>query len=136
MKKNITENIALTIVRAQACSDAGKGIYQLDLYEDTDQKLIEKKYVAKDEQILKAIHIICRLTAEIAGVKFEVVEDTSGIADFLVYFTYYLNGMKRQISFHSFSAKLEKFCRKKNTVRWDHGNSRGNCEELIDYFGF
>lgn len=136
MKKNIMENLALTIVRAQACSDAGKDIYRLNLYGDTDLKLIDKGYVAKDEQILKAINIICRLTSEKAGVKFEVVEDHSGIAYYIVYFTYYLDNKKRQVSFHCFSEKVGRFCRKNPTVRWDHGDSRKNCEELIEKFGF
>lgn len=136
MKKNILENLALTIVRAQACSDAGKNMYRLNLNDDTSYRLIDKQYVAKDEQILKAINIICRLTSEKAGVKFEVVKDQSGIAYYIVYFTYYLNNKKRQISFHSFSKKIGRFCLKNPTVRWDHGDSRENCNELIHWFGF
>ena len=62
MKKNIEKNVALTIVRAQACSDAGKNIYFLNLQDFTSDALVGKKYEAKDEQILKAIHIICRIS--------------------------------------------------------------------------
>lgn len=136
MKKNIMENIALTIVRAQACSDAGKHIYRLKLDDYTSHDLIDKKYIAKDEQILKAVYIISRLTSEKAGVKFEVVKDNSGVANYIIYFTYYLNNKKRQVSFHCFSEKVGRFCRKNPTVRWDHGDSRANCQELIKHFGF
>ena len=136
MKKNIMENIALTIVRAQACSDAGKYIHRLNLHDYTSQELVDRRYAAKDEQILKAVHIISRLTSEKAGVRFEVVEDKSGVAKYIIYFTYYLENQKRQISFHCFSEKVGRFCRKNPTVRWDHGDSRANCKELIEHFGF
>ena len=139
MKKdyNILYLLALTLVRAQACSDAGKGINKLDLSGNpTNSKLISGRYASKEQQILKAIYMIRRLTSDIAGVRFEVVKDTDGIAKYLIYFTYYLKRKKRQISFHTNSDKIGRFCRKNPKVRWDHGDSRANCQELIAYFGF
>ena len=130
MKIDIMKNIALTIVRAQACSDAGKHIYYLDLNDETSNRLIGREYEAKDEQILKAINIICRLSSERAGVKFDVIVDPEKIAYYIVYFTYYIDSQKRQISFHSFSSKVGKFC-KNSKVRWDMQDCRKNCRELI-----
>lgn len=136
MKRDIMKNLALTIVRAQACSDAGKYINSLNLNDETSNRLIKRKYEAKDEQILKAINIICRLSSERSGVKFDVVRDPEKLANYICYFTYYLNNKKRQISFHCFSRKVGRFCREDSKVRWDRGDSRGNCQELIEYFGF
>ena len=136
MKKNIEKNVALTIVRAKACSDAGKNIYFLNLQDFTSDALVGKKYEAKDEQILKAIHIICRISCERAGAKFDVIKDPAGIANYICYFTYYLNNQKRQISFHTYSRKIGRFCRNDSKVRWDHKDSRQNSKELIKFFGF
>ena len=136
MKNTIMENIALTLVRAQACSDWGKYISILNLSGETNEKLIYKGYAEKDRQILKAMSLIRRLSSDVAGCRFEVVPDTSGVANYIVYFTYYVEKQKRQISFHTFSYEVGKFCRKNPKVRWDHGDSRKNCKELIEYFGF
>ena len=133
MKNTIMRDVASAIVRAQACSDAGKYIYKLPLNENSSRQLIKRKYEAKDEQILKAIHIILRHTSEKAGARYDVVKCTEGDAPYLVYFTYCIDAQRRQVSFHTFSEKVGKFCRK-SKVRWDHKNSRKNCEELIQYF--
>lgn len=135
MKNTIMRDVARAIVRAQACSDAGKYIYSLQLNEYSTWKLIERKYEAKNEQILKAIGLIFRFGSEQAGARYDVVKCTEGYVPFLVYFTYYINGQKRQISFHTYSNKIGKLCRN-SKVRWDHKDSRKNCEELINYFEF
>ena len=123
-------------MRIQACSDAGKHIYSLHLSDCTSCDLIEREYFAKDEQILKALNIICRISSEKAGVKFDVIRDPEKVANYICYFTYYLNNQKRQISFHCFSSRIGRFCRKDSKVRWDRGDSRKNCRELIEFFDF
>ena len=135
MKDAIMKGLAHAIVRAQACSDAGKKIFSLNLKDVTSKKLIKMGYKAKDGQILKAIHIILRNRADNAGVKYDVIKCTDAEPPYLVFFTYYIKGEKRQVSFHTYSKKVGKFCRK-SKVRWDHKDSRRNCEELIKYFDF
>lgn len=135
-KKNIEKNLALTLARIQACSDAGKNIFRLKFENEINIKILFKAYEQKDKELLKAIHIIKRITSETAGVKYEITKDTERTNCSIVYFSYNLCGKKRQISFHTFSNEIAKFQKQNPTVRWDHGDSRANAQELIEYFGF
>lgn len=124
--KKLNKNIAKAIIAAQMCSDAGKGLFRLK-----NQKLAykaKKKYPQKDTEILKAIEQINRLNN--TGFYYSVKHDYD-IAYYIVYFNFQLDGKRKQISFHSFDRRLEKFVSSKCSTRWDKKDSREAARELM-----
>lgn len=124
-------NIAKCIVNAQICSDSGKGYYYDSLvYSSLAKAMRRKRYKGKDTQILKAIKLVnCQKKS---GFFYYVKADTSGTAAYIVYFNFKLNGKRKQISFHSFDRRLEKFTNNACPTYWDKKSSRETAIELAE----
>lgn len=128
-KNKAVEAIAKCIVNAQICSDAGKYIYDEDLCYSSLCKAMQKKaYKGKDTQIFKAISLInCNKGS---GFYYFVTKDKQYIADYIVYFNFKINGKRKQISFHSYDKRLERFTGKSCNTYWDRKSSRQAVIEL------
>ncbi len=124
--------IAKCIIGAQVGSDAGKGIYQIS---EADPWAADNGYDAKDYYIRKAIKAVIRNKE--SGVYFYVTPDYEGVAEYIVYFNYKIDGVRKQISFHSFDKRLERYVTsksKKCKTSWTYKrDSRDNCVELYNY---
>lgn len=129
------KQLASYIYEAQAASDRGKRIKETPA-EGTMKRFVDKGYMTKDICILRAINYILVHGTVASGCKFYVGKGDK-CAPFLVYFNYKLNGDYRQISFHSFDKRLNKFLvnGKNYKVSWDKGNSRLNAIELAKSAG-
>jgi len=119
------------ICNAQIASDGGKGIDILRFYAPT---VWQKGYKAKDREILRAISLINKGNGY--SVKYSVSRDYySTRLDrrcYIVYFTYKVNGERKQISFHTFMDLSDYTASSTHIVRWDKGNSRQNVIELLN----
>lgn len=124
---DLDKRVAKAIINAQLCSDAGKGIYEIE-NTSMQYKMCKKGYKGKDTQIFKAIDIINR--KKDTGFYYSVKEDTQGKSKYIVYFNFKINGKRKQISFHSFDNRLSKFISSKCQTRWDKNNSRQAAIEL------
>lgn len=121
------------LVLAQISSDAGKGIYDIADIIPIGNVYAKKEYRAKDALILKAIKLIS--SSNKTGFHFSVKHcyEYSSNA-FLVYFNFKLNGKRMQISFHSFSNRLERWISKQSqSTRWDKKSSRNSAIALAEY---
>jgi len=105
----INKSIVRNIVLARVASDGGKNItsmkYILPPYSISAWK---NGYQDKDMYIRKAISTICDCHGK-SGFSFSVQIDKESKADFLVYFTFRVDGKRRQVSFHSYDTFLERF---------------------------
>lgn len=136
MNKKLNKFVAINIIKAQISSDGGKGICELR----DELKLIDnasyiwdaaKKhgYCGKDSYIFKAIEYI--RTHRNCGFRYSV-QDGDIFGSNIVYFWYKDSRGRKQISFHTFFPKINRYNNKKKyKTRWDEGNSRNNCLDLF-----
>ena len=122
------------ICYAQIASDGGKGIDNLKIFAPT---IWCKGYSAKDREILRAINLIN--AGKGYSVKYSVKYDHTSrrMGDcYIVYFTYKVDGCRKQVSFHSFNRLLEQYqvANNDHIVRWDGKSSRQNVLELLSSF--
>lgn len=105
----INKRVARSLVLAQVASDGGKNIsYTRDILPPYSIAAWENGYSDKDKYIRNAISTICDCHG-MSGFSFSVQIDRECKADFLVYFTFRVDGKRRQISFHSYDGFLERF---------------------------
>ncbi len=118
-KDRIRARIAEVIIQAQIASDAGKGVYVLSCDTDGRRKAKRKGYPAKDNAILEAIRLICQLREK--TFRFSVCRSTdqNNHPCFIVYFNFYIDNKRRQVSFHCFDKRLWKFETKSRKTTWD-----------------
>lgn len=134
--------VAKAIILAQTASDGGKQLrkrYKLgqeeiiySLFGRESTKAYKNGYKAKDAFVTAAIERIAR--NKNSGFRFFVTAcNEKENARFLVYFDYYIEDKKFQISFHSRDDTLKKYLKgcKKSHTEWDKGNSRQNCIDLF-----
>ncbi len=127
------KNVAKAIINAQICSDAGKGLFEVE--NSTLLELMRKKgYKGKDTQIFKAIEIINR--KKNTGFYYSVITDKRYVALYIVYFNFKLNGKRKQVSFHSFDKRLHKYICPECKTHWDKKDSRQTVIELAKHFGY
>ena len=131
----LNKSVCLFLLKAQLCSDAGKGMTYTNW---VDKKIFSEAekygYKHKDFFIEKALKKICQLKGK-SGFSYYFEEgDIPG--SYLIYFNFKLDGRK-QISFHSFKdwSKTPYF----NTghfCKWNgkYGGSRDAAEELYMYY--
>ena len=131
--------VAKQICIAQICSDSGKGIYELTMKDEDTLSTAERQgYLGKDIAIQRAISKINSLK-EKSGFHFYVTRDKGMMnCPCLIYFSYYMNGKRYQVSFHSYNYGFKRYIMKGTThhQKWDRGSSRINCEKLIQQFQF
>lgn len=129
---NINKEIARHICLAQVSSDAGKRIYILKM--EGTRRAIEWGYTSKDKELIKAIELINSVKITETQFRYFVIEkpDQNGHKSRIVYFYDILN--KLQISFHCFCGKIKAQKGKGVPMKWDKGNSRENCQKLIEIF--
>lgn len=135
--KDINKIIALAIVNAQACSDAGKGIEELQYRNTSMAKCFG--YELKEEFILKALKLI---RSNKSSWHYTCVNclDQNGYMSILVYFRTRVTGERIQISFHTpmnkASMELIKMSDSGENCYWTKNKkSRDNCQKLIEYYG-
>jgi len=147
-KYSLFKKVCKQIVYAQCASDEAKNIYGPRLTNKEYIKELEKLsrnrcYDHKDNHILNAVTILDNNRP--FGINYYLVHDVdqNGYACSIIYFEIKMEDGKRlQISFHSFSDNLDKRMegkkkrRKGRITKWDHKDSRRNCQYLVDYFGF
>jgi hypothetical protein len=128
--------IAQLLVLAQIASDAGKGFQDEKLNSVRGAKrAVNGGYNRKDLYVREAIESI--LKSRNSAFRFFCCTDLHCRADSLVYFKVKVDGVYRQISFHSFDCELWKYQTKqseKHTQRWDHGVSRETAYALIEAY--
>ena len=129
---NVDKKIAKYIVLAQVASDSGKDLdYLKDLLGDKSNKAWREEYKGKDKYIMFALKLIAKNPD--CNFRFSVVSGQD-VSTHLVYFSFKLDGVRHQVSFHSFDKNLHQFrCSSKKT-RWDHKSSRSNCVKLAQYY--
>lgn len=134
--KDINKIIALDVVNAQACSDAGKGIEELQ-YRNTSMAQCFG-YELKEEFIIKALRLI---RSNKTNWHYSCVSclDQNGYMSILVYFRTNINGSRIQISFHTpmnkASMELIKMSDSGENCYWTKSKkSRDNCQKLIEYY--
>lgn len=134
------------IILAQSASDGGKYEWEKARKRKIRRFLIPSDhhackrawtqgYPAKDEHILCAIHDIAR-RRDACGIHYYVTVDYEGIARYLVYFTFNIEGERYQVSFHSFDDRLRRFIKagdRSHYTRWDHKVSRDACCVLAEH---
>lgn len=130
-----SKNIAKLVCLAQIASDAGKNIFELSIEGAKEAK--KYGYYVKDSYILKAIKKINKLHSKEWSYFILKAPDQNGSPSKIIYFLYRENGMRLQVSFHSFSGgEIKKLAAKAAgmTQRWDHKSSRKNCQILKRIF--
>lgn len=135
--KDINKIIALSIVNAQACSDAGKGINELSYRNAGMAEHFE--YELKEEFIVKALKLIRKNKSNWHYTCVNCL-DQNGYMSILVYFRTSVSGERIQISFHTpmnkASMELIKMSDSGETCYWTKSKkSRENCKKLIEYYG-
>lgn len=128
------KQIAYHLYAAQICSDAGKGIHEIDSLTRNGVFVASEGYRYKDQHIAKAISLI--LKSKSSAFRFYVKSLSESRNYYLVYFDWRPEKCtKYQISFHSFS-NWKRYTNKKYSCRWDKGNSRLTAEILGRTYGF
>lgn len=134
--KDINKVIALSIVNAQACSDAGKGIEELQ-YRNAGMAQCFG-YDLKEEFIVKALRLIRSNKTDWHYTCVNCL-DQNGYMSILVYFRTRVTGERIQISFHTpmnkASMELIKLSYSGETCYWTKSKaSRDGCKKLIEYY--
>lgn len=137
----LDKDIALHIIKAQICSEAGK--YKRDTYNAIEQYngycyplfvCTQKRYHSKEYHIKKALDMVC--SRKNTGFYFNVQPKlTDGGRDSLiVYFNFKLDGVRNQISFHTFDFKqLSKYISPNSRTRWLKGAEENASVRLFKY---
>ncbi len=134
LKKSSCKDIARCIVLAQIASDGGKNIYSELAAVSGGHRAAAAGYSLKDGNIKKAISLIS--SRRECGITYSVCEDASySNKTYLIYFTFYIEGVRKQVSFHSpgedkFYKKIS--CSSRKTT-WDKKSSRKACQDLANY---
>lgn len=135
--KDINKIIALAIVNAQACSDAGKGMCELEY---RNVSMAEHfGYDLKEEFIVKALRLI-RTNKTDWHYRCVNSLDQNGYSSILVYFRTRVTGERIQISFHTpinkASMQLIRMSDSGENCYWTKSKkSRDNCKKIIEYYG-
>lgn len=124
MARSYEKEIARAILAAQIASDLAK----------FDKLNTSYFYQIKDSEIKNAIKLICISRSK----KYRFSVQKGDITPYLVYFTMKSENSRErrlQVSFHSFSAGLEKYlssasCR----TRWDKNSSRQSAVEMAYHY--
>lgn len=132
---DVRKQIIRFICLAQIASDAGKGIYELEMSSKMADTAAWRKYAIKDKMIFEAIKIINN--SRRCGINYHIVsgKDQNGHDSYIIYFDVKVEGERRQVSFHSFNKKL--WSPRVNTGRktvWDEKSSRYNCKKFIEEY--
>lgn len=135
---NFDRKIAEAIVYAQMASDAGKHKY--DLHTEKGNKARHTKYAGysfKDGYIFSAIQMING--TKNCGFRYYITAqpDQNGYNSFVIYFTFKVDGKRKQVSFHSFNKKLWKDKVGDGMItHWDRqiGGSVKSCQSLINFY--
>ena len=138
MKKTSTNlAIAKFIIAAQAASDAGKDIREID--GRCARHARHDKYACKPGYIVKAIEIIRNSNSDF---RYYVEEkgDQNNYPSVVAYFEFKLDDERHQVSFHTPANRagvLKKYSNTGRKTRWDGdcGGSRKSCLRLKEYFG-
>lgn len=124
--------IAEAIVLAQVASDGGKLIDDIYTISKRSRKTWLSGYDSKDAEIMRAIKMI--LSSKESSFRFYVHEEDPHHM-VIVYFDWRKNGIKKQISFHSFNHDFAKFSKKaKYATRWDEKVSRSTAIALAKFY--
>ena len=119
--------IANNIILAQVASDGGKGVENIaDIFNDS-RDVWEEGYAVKQFYIKAAIMDIQKSQRMGHPQMFHYSVRDGGRSK-IVYFTFYLNGVRRQVSFHTFGLDVP-LSGNRQKVRWDKKVSR---EAVID----
>ena len=128
--------ILRNIILAQVASDGGKKIDDLvkEISLSKAENAYKSGYGVKDAYIKNAVLEICR--ARCKEIRFFVTEDSEHIADYLIYFDIKVDGVRRQVSFHSFNDEWDRYISgsMRSATHWDRKDSRKNCLELFNEF--
>lgn len=135
----LNARIALEVVLAQICSDAGKGVEEVTI---TNERWLQgarwQGYRAKTAHILRAVTLIN--SAPLGAWRYYIVKqaDQNGYQSVLVYFEHHSKECGRlQISFHTpfdgAPRALRALVGRGRKTRWDKnfGGSREACKSLV-----
>lgn len=131
----IDKQIAKNIILAQIASDGGKG-FETKTPLFLSSAYTKKGYRAKDNRIMRAIEgINCNKNSGFYyNVKLSHYSNYMKSYCYIIYFNFKINGVKKQISFHSFSCELSKYSSNKTVTRWIKKNdSRDCCLDLAKF---
>lgn len=130
-KKNVVRMqrcIANNIVLAQVASDGGKNVETIaDIFGEYSRDVWEEGYSVKQFYIKAAIKDIQK-SQKMGHPQMFHYSVRDGGRSKIVYFTFYLCGVRRQVSFHTFGLDVP-LSGNRQKVRWDKESSR---EAVID----
>ena len=142
--KRLNNQIGRYIVCAQIASDAGKGIRTLpegQKISTQEAEAMANGYYAKDAFITKALKLILRRPG--SGFNFWVEKIDDDFTPFIVYFSFKIDGVRFQVSFHTtmwndilsqdwyWSDRYN--YRRYHMQKWDGCSSREAALELREY---
>lgn len=125
----VDRRIAKAIYHAQAASDGGKGISELQKW--YAGSLRGAGYPAKDTQILLAIDLINKSHSKTFRYSVKRGRDQNGCSSFIVYFDFKIDGKREQVSFHSFNKKLWNYVKRSRASTWSKDRSSRDSVELL-----
>ena len=133
MKNNVEYMIALNIIKAQIASDAGKGLYRLNLKNTDGYKKLG--YQLKETAIVTAIKLIRTNKTEF-NYWVQEAPDQNNNNSIIVYFDFKLNGTRYQVSFHNHGVKeLRDYLNTGRKTHWRKAiNSLESCKALKNYY--
>lgn len=139
MKPSYRDNILSLICDAQIASDSGKGIEDIPVRTNSNDKALEAGYKKKEHYILAALKAIDKHPP--CGINYYVQRtgDQNGYPSVLVYFDIKLDGQRLQVSFHNpynrTSQELDNYIGKGRPTRWtgEIGGSRKAVFKIQEY---
>lgn len=133
MDNHLDKKAAHLIIKAQMCSDSGKGVENGYYHYAWKYRADKFGYGHKNMLIFRAMDRIAQLHGT-SGFHFSV--STKGYCD-IVYFDFKIEETRYQISFHVPGGVPERYkkCNNKHVTHWDHCSSREACYELSAWIG-
>ena len=129
-------DIAYHILMAQVASDGGKDIKEIRSVLPHSFKTWQGGYRSKDYHILLAIKGILRSRDSVFRFRVSKVSDEDDDEMRRVFIAYFEfvdeQGIRRQISFHSFRKEVGKFVSDRMKIEWDRKSSRETAKFLAE----
>lgn len=136
MEKSLDKKVTVLLIKAQMCSDSGKG-KEYNSFDHPEWKKVSSKWGYDHKEQL--IYAACDRISQLHGKSgFSFYFGTDDRLNDVVYFNFKLNNKRHQISFHLPYGVNERYLKSSNKnhhTKWDGkiGGSEEACQLLSDY---
>jgi hypothetical protein len=136
MSDHLDKKVAQLIVKAQMCSDSGKGIDNNFYHPGWKKRANKFGYDHKRKLIIMAMDRIAQLHGT-SGFHFYIGSDKELYDCTVVYFNFKIYDERFQISFHVPEGIPSRYMKtnSKHYTKWDHKSSVRACYELMAWMG-